>query len=318
MKLALCALLLAMALGNAAAQSYPSKPIRIVTPFPPGGSADILARVLGDRLTAAWKQPVIVDARPGGNTLIAATHVAQAPADGYTLFLTIDFTLSLATALYSQLPFDPEKDFAPVSLLTTQPILIISSPNTLPVKSLQELAVHSKANRGKLNLGVGAVISQLVYEEMKQHSGVTAEVIQFRGSQPTTNALLAGDVHFIVDAPLTNIPFIKEGRLVGLAVTSRERMVALPQVPTVFEAGMPQLEASSWFGLVAPARTPREVIDRINREITSILAMPEVRARLAEFALTAASSTPEELQALIKENAAKWQPVVRRAGIRLN
>jgi tripartite-type tricarboxylate transporter receptor subunit TctC len=321
MRVALFALgaMLSVAIPTAAmGQAFPSKPIRLVTPFPPGGSADVLARTVGDRLTEIWRQPVLVDSRPGGNTIIAATQVAQAPADGYTWFLTIDFTLSLTKALYSKLPFDPEKDFTPITLLATQPLLLISNPKVLPPKSLRELVGYAKANPGKLNVGVGAVVSQLVYEELKANTGLTAEVINFRGSQPTTTALVAGDVHFIVDAPLTNIPFLKEGRIHGLAVTSKERMAALPDVPTVHEAGMPYLEMSSWFGLVAPAGTPRAVVDKINRDVTTVLAMPEVRAKLGDFALTAASSTPEELQALIRAFADRWQPVVRRAGIRLD
>ena len=297
---------------------YPNKPIRIVTPFPPGGSADILARVIGEKLHESLKQPVVVDSRPGGNTLIAAGHVAQSAPDGYTLMIAIDFTLALTKALYRQLPFDPERDFAPVSMLTTQPLLLLSNPKTLPAKSVPELVAYAKTNAGKLNVGVGAVASTLVWEAMKESAGITGELINFRGSQPTTTALVAGEIHAAVDAPLTNLPFIKEGRIMPLAVTSRTRMAALPQTPTVLELGLPAMEFLSYFCLVAPARTPRDVLTTLSAEIRRIMAMPDVQARLGEFALTATSSTPEELQAMIKGFSDKWTPVVRRANIRLD
>jgi tripartite-type tricarboxylate transporter receptor subunit TctC len=315
-------LLLAAALAAPAAgfaqPAYPGKPIRIVTPFPPGGSTDILARVIGDKLQESLKQPVVVDSRPGGNTLIAAGHVAQSAPDGYTLMIGIDFTLALTKALYRQLPFDPDRDFAPISLLTTQPLLLLGNPKNLPAKSVPELVAYAKGNKDKLNVGSGAVASTLVWEALKAATGVDGELINFRGSQPTTTALVAGDVNLAVDAPLTNLPFIKEGRITPLAVTSRTRMAALPQTPTVTELGLPALELQSYFYLVAPARTPREIITKLNQEMRRIMALPDVQARLAEFALTATSSTPEELQALIKSFSDQWSPVVRRANIRLD
>jgi tripartite-type tricarboxylate transporter receptor subunit TctC len=298
--------------------AYPNKPIRIVTPFPPGGSTDILARVIGDKLQDSLKQPVIVDSRPGGNTLIAAGHVAQSAPDGYTLMIGIDFTLALTKALYRQLPFDPDRDFAPISLLTTQPLLLLGNPKNLPAKTVPELVAYAKGTSNKLNVGSGAVASTLVWEALKASTGVNGELINFRGSQPTTTALVAGDVNLAVDAPLTNLPFIKEGRITPLAVTSRTRMAALPQTPTVAELGLPALEMQSYFFLVAPARTPREVVTKLNGEMRRIMALPDVQARLSEVALTATSSTPEELQALIKSFSDQWSPVVRRANIRLD
>ena len=298
--------------------AYPNKPIRIVTPFPPGGSADVLARVIGEKLQESLKQPVVVDSRPGGNTLIAAGYVAQAAPDGYTLMIAIDFTLALTKALYRQLPFDPDRDFAPVSMLTTQPLLLLSNPKTLPAKTGPELVAYAKANVGKLNVGVGAVTSTLVWEAMKASTGINGELINYRGSQPTTTALLAGDTNVAVDAPLTNLPFIKEGRITALAVTSRTRMAALPQTPTVLELGLPAMEFLSYFCLVAPARTPRDIVVKLSAEMRRIMAMPDVQARLGEFALTATSSTPEELQAMIKGFSDQWSPVVRRANIRMD
>jgi tripartite-type tricarboxylate transporter receptor subunit TctC len=316
-RLILAAAVAAPAVGFAQ-PAYPNKPIRIVTPFPPGGSTDILARVIGDKLQESLKQPVIVDSRPGGNTLIAAGHVAQAAPDGYTLMIGIDFTLALTKALYRQLPFDPDRDFAPISLLTTQPLLLLGNPKNLPAKTVPELVTYAKGTSNKLNVGSGAVASTLVWEALKASTGVNGELINFRGSQPTTTALVAGDVNLAVDAPLTNLPFIKEGRITPLAVTSRNRMAALPQTPTVAELGLPALEMQSYFFLVAPARTPREVVTKLNGEMRRIMALPDVQARLSEFALTATSSTPEELQALIKSFSDQWSPVVRRANIRLD
>lgn len=315
-RIMLGAALAAPAAGFAQAP-YPNKPIRIVTPFPPGGSTDVLARVIGDKLQESLKQPVVVDSRPGGNTLIAAGHVAQSAPDGYTLMIAIDFTLALTKALYRQLPFDPDRDFAPVSLLTTQPLLLLSNPKKLP-KTVPEVVAYAKANPDKMNVGSGAVASTLVWEAMKASTGVTGELINFRGSQPTTTALVAGDINLAVDAPLTNLPFIKDGRITPLAVTSRTRMPALPQTPTVAELGLPSMELLSYFCLVAPARTPKDILTKLNQEMRRIMALPDVQAKLAEFALTATSSTPEELQALIKSFSDQWTPVVRRANIRLD
>lgn len=316
-RLMLGAALAAPAVGFAQA-AYPNKPIRIVTPFPPGGSADVLARIIGEKLQESLKQPVVVDSRPGGNTLIAAGHVAVAAPDGYTLMIAIDFTLALTKALYRQLPFDPDRDFAPVSMLTTQPLLLLSNPKTLSAKTVPELVAYAKANTDKLNVGVGAVTSTLVWEAMKASTGINGELISYRGSQPTTTALLAGDINVAVDAPLTHLPFIKEGRITPLAVTSRTRMAALPQTPTVLELGLPAMEFLSYFCLVAPARTPRDIVTKLSAEMRRIMAMPDVQARLREFALTATSSTPEELQAMIKGFSDQWSPVVRRANIRLD
>lgn len=302
----------------AQAQDYPSKPIRIVTPFPPGGSTDVLARMIADGFTQAWSRPAIVDSRPGGNTLIAAENVARSAPDGHTLFITIDFTLALTKALYAKLAFDPDRDFSYISLLVTQPLLIITNPKSVSASSLQELIRYSKANPGKLNVGLGAIVSQLVYEQMKTVAGLNAELISYRGSVPTTAAVLAGDVQSAVDAPFTHIPHIKDGRLTGLAVTARSRMPSLPQVPTVFEAGIPQLEIYSWFGLVAPADTPMPVINKLNQEVRKILARAEVKARLADFALDTSPSSPEEFAGAVKAFSDKWVPVVKRAGIKFD
>jgi tripartite-type tricarboxylate transporter receptor subunit TctC len=308
---------LAAPVAGFAQAPYPNKPIRIVTPFPPGGSTDVLARAIGDKLQESLKQPVVVDSRPGGNTLIAAGHVAQAAPDGYTLMIAIDFTLALTKGLYRQLSFDPDRDFAPVSLLTTQPLLLLANAQ-MPAKTVPEVIAYAKANPNKMNVGSGAVVSTLVWEAMKAATGITGELINFRGSQPTTAALVAGDVNLAVDAPLTNLPFIKEGRITPLAVTSRTRMPALPDTPTVVELGLPSMELASYFCLVAPARTPRDILTKLNQEIRRITALPDVQAKLSQFALTATSSTPEELQALIKSFSDQWMPVVSRANIRLD
>ncbi|WP_407792341.1 Bug family tripartite tricarboxylate transporter substrate binding protein [Pigmentiphaga litoralis] len=315
-------LMLAAALASPVASfaqlPYPNKPIRIVNPFPPGGSADVLARVIGEKLQDSLKQPVVVESRPGGNTLIAAGYVANSAPDGYTLMIAIDFTLTLTKALYRQLPFDPDRDFAPVSLLTTQPLLLLSNPRKMSVKSVPEMIAYAKANGDKMNVGVGAVVSQLVWEAMKGSAQVQGELISYRGSQPTTTALLAGDINLSIDAPLTNLPFIKEGRIAPLAVTSRVRMPSLPETPTVGELGLPGMEMLSMFCLVAPARTPQDVLLKLNQEMRRIMALPDVQAKLSEYALTATSSTPEELQGMLKAFSERWSPVVRRANIRLD
>jgi len=316
---ALCCLALLVAFAtNALAQGYPAKPVRIVSPFPPGGSADVLGRAVADKLQEVWKQPVLVESRPGGNTIIAANHVAQAPADGYTLLLPIDFTLALAKALFAKLPYDPDQAFAPITMLATQPLLFFGNPNKLPARNLRELVTYAKANPGKLNIGLGAIVSQLFYEALKAEAGISAEVINYRGSQPTTAALVAGDVNFSSDGLVSYLPFIKEGRIIPLAVSSKTRMQHLPQAPTVGEQGYPQLEMVTWFALAAPARTPKDVIDKVNGSVATVLAMPDVRARMAEIALTVGASTPEEMQATIKAFSDRWTPVVKRVGLKLD
>lgn len=314
-----CLLVLLTSLATGAfAQTYPSKPVRIVHPFPPGGSADVLARALADKLQETWKQSVLVEPRPGGNTIIAANHVAQAAPDGYTLFLPIDFTVALAKALFSKLPYDPDQAFAPITMLATQPLVFFGNPQKLPAKSLQELITYAKANPGKLNIGLGAIVSQLFYESLKAEAGVHAEVINYRGSQPTTAALVAGDVNFSSDGLVSYLPFIKEGRVVALAVSTKNRIPQLPNTPTVAEQGFPQMEMVTWFGLVAPGRTSRDVIDRINGSVATVLAMPDMRSRMAEIAMTVGASTPEEMQATIKAFSDKWTPVVKRVGLKLD
>ncbi len=313
----LMALLCSLATG-AFAQAYPSKPVRIVHPFPPGGSADVLARALADKLQETWKQSVLVESRPGGNTIIGANHVAQAAADGYTLFLPIDFTLALAKVLFSKLPYDPDQAFAPITMLATQPFFFMGNPQKLPAKNLQELIAHAKANPGKLNVGLGAIVSQLFFEALKAEAGVDAVIINYRGSQPTTAALVAGDVDFSSDALVTYLPFIKEGRVVPLTVSSKTRIPQLPNTPTVGEQGFPQLEMVTWFALAAPGRTPKDVIDKVNSATTAVLAMPDIRARMADFGMTVGASTPEEMQATIKAYSDRWSPVVRRLGLKLD
>jgi tripartite-type tricarboxylate transporter receptor subunit TctC len=313
----LMALLCTLATG-AFAQAYPSKPVRIVHPFPPGGSADVLARALADKLQETWKQPVLVEPRPGGNTVIAANHVAQAAPDGYTLLLPIDFTIALAKALFAKLPYDPDQAFAPITMLATQPLLFFGNPQKLPAKNLQELISYAKANPGKLNIGLGAIVSQLFYEALKAEAGVNAEVINYRGSQPTTAALVAGDVNFSSDGLVSYLPFIKEGRVVGLAVSTKTRIPQLPQILTVAEQGYPQLEMVTWFALAAPGRTPKDVIDKINSSVATVLAMPDIRSRMADFAMTVGTSTPDEMQATVKAFSDRWTPVVKRVGLKLD
>jgi len=310
---------LALLATGAWGQAYPAKPIRLVVPFPAGGTTDILARAVGQKLTEAWGQPVVVDNRPGAGGNIGSELVAKAAPDGYTLLMGTVGTHAINASLYAKMPYDHIKDFAPVILVAGVPNVLVVNP-AVPVNSVQELIAYAKANPGRLNFassGSGTSI-HLSGELFKVMAGVQMTHIPYKGSAPALQDLIGGQVQLMFDNLPSALPQIKGGKLRALAVTSATRAAALPDVPTVAEAGLPGFEASSWFGVLAPAGTPVAIIARLNAEIAKWLASPEAREKLASQGANAAGGSPEDFAKHIAAETAKWQKVVKESGAKVD
>jgi tripartite-type tricarboxylate transporter receptor subunit TctC len=309
------AMLFALAAGHAAGQSFPAKPIRLIVPFPAGGSVDAVARSVGQRMAEYLKQPVLVDNRAGAGGNVGADAVAKAAPDGYTLLLTTP-GLAIARSIYRKLPFDPASDFAPVSQLTSTYLILVVNEK-VPAHSVAELIALAKAQPARLNYGSsgsGATI-HLATELFRISSGINIVHVPYKGEAPAYTALLANEVQLTVGPVSGLLPHIKAGRLRALGVSSSTRAPAMPEVPTIAEAGVPGYEFSSWFGLFAPAGTPHEVITRLQAEAAKAMAQPEVRDRLPAMGNEAVSSTPEQFSAKYQSDIAKYAAVVKAAGI---
>jgi tripartite-type tricarboxylate transporter receptor subunit TctC len=303
--------------SSALGQAYPSRPIRILVPFPPGGSGDTFARVLGQKFTESWGQPAIVESRPGGNTIIAADAVAKSPPDGYTLLLAVDATLTMNPYLYRKLPYKVESDLAPVALLAEQSLLLAVHPKS-GVKSLHEFVAYAKANPGKVNLGIGSSVAQVAAELIKSAIGVDAVIVPYKGGSDTLQALAAGTIEASISDINPYLSYIRDGRLTAVAVTRARRSQSLPDVPSVSESGYSAVDVRSWFGMLAPGATPRPVVLKLNQELNRIIALPDVRERLANMGLEPLTGTTEQFAAVIKSDSAKWSKVISDAGIRLD
>ena len=299
--------------------AYPTKPIRIVVPFPPGGTTDILARAAAQKMTEAWKEKAVVDNRPGAGGNIGAELVAKAPADGYTLLMGTVGTHAINASLYAKMPYDHVKDFAPVILVAAVPNVLVVHPS-VPATTVAELIAYAKANPGKLNFassGSGTSI-HLAGELFKVMAGVQMTHVPYKGSAPAIADLLGGQVQLMFDNLPSALPQIRAGKLRALAVTSSQRAAALPDVPTIAESGLPGYEASSWFGLLAPAGTPADIVAKINGEVARWLASPEAKEKLLAQGANAAGGTPEDFARHIATETAKWQKVVRESGAKVD
>ncbi len=302
--------------SSAWAQAYPSKPVRIVIPFPAGGPSDVLARLVGQQLQERWSQPVIPDNRPGANTIIGAEAVVQAPADGHTLLLTVDSTMTVNPLLYPTLSYNPVRDFAPVTLVGWSRTVIVVNAATGP-KSLPELVAFARANPGAANFGAGTITSRLAGELLKRQLGLDIVFIPYKGSAPTLQGLLSDGVTFLVVAASAAMPYIQSGKFRAIATTGAQRIASLPDVPTVAEAlNLPGFDSSVWMGVFAPAGTPAEIIQQLNREIARIMAQPDVRERLGAIGLDVATDSPAELAALMRRDTELWSSIVRQGGIK--
>ena len=307
---------LAVAMPYANAE-YPDKAVRFVVGFTPGGPSDIVARLLGQKLAEAWGQQVVIDNRAGAGGNIAAELVAKSAGDGYTLLLGNNSILATNAALYTKLNFDPVKDFAPVILVASQPNILVVHPS-LPVKSVKELIALAKAKPGQLNYassGSGAA-AHLSGELFKAMAHVDLVHIPYKGAAPALNDVLAGQDQMMFATSLSVMPHIQSGRLRALAVTTAKRMNALPQLPTVAEAGVPGFEATTWHGIVVSAATPPALVSRINADAAKVLQLPDVRDRFAVLGAEIIGGTPDEFAAYIKKELPKWTKVVKESGAR--
>jgi tripartite-type tricarboxylate transporter receptor subunit TctC len=315
---ALSALAWMLSAAFAMAQTYPAKPIRLVVPFPPGGSADIIGRTLAQRLAEQMGQPVVVENRAGASAIIGSDYVAKSPPDGYTLLLGNVGSMTIHPFLYPNLPYDPVKDFAPVSLVGAVTSVVVVTAS-LPVNNVAELVAWAKANPGKLNFtssGAGSS-THLTGELLRLRSGIKMEHIGYKGSAPALLDLIAGNVQLMFENLPSVLPHIKAGRARALATTAAKRSSALPDVPTMMEAGYAGFDMVSWQGVMAPAGTPPEIVARLNAEIVKALQTREVREGYAKLGVDVLGNTPEQFAAYIRQEQAKWSNVVKDAGIRL-
>ena len=308
--LALCVTALFMT-PAAQAQSYPTRPIRLVVPFTPGGSTDILARSIGIELSKAWGQPVVIDNVPGAGGSIGADKVAKSAADGYTLLMGHIGTLAVNSSLYPKLPYDPVKDFTPVAWVARVPNVLVVHPS-VKANNVRELVALAKAKPASLNYGSGGngSAANLATEYFKMQTGTSILHIPYRGTVPAVSDLLGGQIQVLFTGAPAVIGQIKSGQLKALAVSSPQRLAALPDLPTVAESGYKDFEADQWYGVVAPAGTPAAIVAKLNTQINLALNTPELKTRLNNEGAVATPSTPEVFGQLIVREIARWKPVI--------
>jgi tripartite-type tricarboxylate transporter receptor subunit TctC len=317
---AMAALALSALAQSAAAAEWPKdQPIKLIVPSAAGGTPDITSRKLAGFLQERLKQGIVVDNRPGAAGTIATQAVASAKGDGYTLGFGNIVTLAINRSLFAKLPYNPDKDLVPVAALTQVPNVLVVR-NTLPVQSLRDLIIQAKSHPGRLSMGSGGngTSSHLSGELLREKAGIQFSHIPYRGAPQALNDLVGGQVDFMFDNITSMAGAIRAGQVRPLAVTSRKRTAALPDVPTMEEAGLPGFEVVAWGGIVAPAGTPRPIVERLNREINAWLQLPATQADFAQLGQVALGGTPEFFRAHIQAEAKKWGDVIRRAGVRLD
>jgi tripartite-type tricarboxylate transporter receptor subunit TctC len=314
----LAAFAASLALGTTAAlaQSYPAKPIKVIVPFPPGGSADLVARTVGQKLSENTKQPVIVENRPGADTIIAMQAVASSPADGYTVAYAIGSALTMNPTLYAKLPYDPNKDFAPVTLIVNNPLALVVHPS-VPAKTAKELADYIKANPGKLFYGQANIVAKVATEAFAAAAGGKMVEVPYKGSTQNVQDLLLGRVQVSIEPVATILPYVKEGKLRALAVTDSQRSKAFPDLPTVAEGGVPGYSFNNWHAILVPAATPKEVVGTLQTEINKAARNPEVMAKLAPLGLEIITGSPEELQKRTAAERDHWSKQIKALGIKV-
>ena len=301
------------------ANDYPSKPIRIIVPFPPGGTTDIMARLVGQKLTEAWKQQVVVDNRAGAGGLIGTDMVAKAQPDGYTLVMGTIGTHATNMSLTKKMPYDTLKDFAPVAHVGNGTLVLVVH-NSLPVKSLKELIAYAKANPGKLNYATGGIGSSqhLPMELLRVMAGIEMVAIHYKGGAPAILDVLGGRVPLIINQPQMMLDPIRSGQLRALAVGDTSRSPLLPDVPTAAEAGLEGYQAAAWQALFAPARTPKDIVAKLNREINKIFSMPEVKGRVAALGVKTPGGAPEDLRRFQEAEVKRWAKIIKEGNITID
>ncbi len=307
----------ALASGGAAAQAWPSKPIRWVVPYTPGGITDSTTRIVTERLTAALGQNIVVENRPGANSLIGAEAAAKATPDGYTILTVIAGHAANATLYAGKLSFDPVKSFAPVSLMGIAPVILTVS-NDFPPKDMKELIAYAKANPGKVSYGssgVGAA-AHLTTELLKQTAGIEMVHVPYRGTAPALQDLISGNIQVLIDVPSSMMPQVRAGKIRAIAMFSKERLEAAKDVPTIVEAGGPPIESSTWMMALAPAGTPPEIVERLSKEVARVVAMPEVKERFASMGIVPAGYDPARTGKFLADEVALWAKVIQTAGVK--
>lgn len=315
----LCVAALLSVASAAHAQAWPTKPVRLIVPFPPGGSADILARAIGQKVGDGLGQPIVIDNRPGAGTAIGAEATAKAAPDGYTIMIGTVSSHAINPSLGAGVKYDPVKDFAPVSLVASIPFALLAHPS-LAARSVPELVALAKSKPGALNFSSAGngTSNHLAGELFKRMTGTFMVHIPYKGSAPALADMIAGQVQLMFDLVLTAAPHVKSGAARALAVTGRERSAALPGVPTVAESGVPGYEVSAWFGFFAPAGTPTAVVNALNAETVRAMQQPDLRARLASLGADPLTSTPDQFAAFVKDELAKWAGVVKSSGMKVD
>ena len=299
------------------AKDYPARPIRLIVTFPPGGPTDIVARAVGQKISEAWGQPVVVDNRAGAGGNIGMDLVAKSPADGYTLVLGSFGPMIISPFVYSKLPYDTIKDFAPITLGATSWFFMVVNPS-VPVKSVKELIAHAKSKPGALTFSSSgnATPSHLAGELFKSLAGVNLTHVPYKGGAPAVAAVIGGEVQMAIESPPPIVPQVKAGKLRALGAASPKRSPLLPDVPTVSEAGLPGFQAGSWYGFLAPAGTPKPVIDKINAEMVKAIHGQELKDRFAAVGAESVGDSPSEFAAFIRAELKKWEKVVRATGVK--
>ncbi len=316
-RLALACAMAALVVPAQAQQPYPSKPIRIVTPYPPGGSTSVYAQLVAQRLHEAWGRQVLVDNRGGGNTLIGSEHVARSAPDGYTL-MVITTTHVIVTQMIKA-PYDPIKDFTPIATLGRSEN-ILSVHKSLPVNNLKQFIAFAKARPGQLNFGTSGSgsVTHLAIELFQIEAGIKMQQIPYKGSGPQLTAFLGGEIEVYLNAAVNLMPLIKGDRVKALAITGDQRYPTVPNVPTFKEAGLPSFNAKGWFALIGPGGMPKPIVDKLSQEINKALAAPEFVARMRDLGSDPFINTPEQFGELMKSDQARYAEVIKKANLKMN
>jgi tripartite-type tricarboxylate transporter receptor subunit TctC len=299
------------------AQTWPVKPIRWIVPYPPGGITDTVTRLVTQRVSEALGQPIVVENRPGANSILGADLAAKAAPDGYTFLTVIAAHAANATLYAGKLPFDPVKSFAPVSLAASAP-LILTASNAFPAKDMRELIAYAKANPGKISFGssgIGAA-AHLTTELLKQTAGIDMVHVPYKGTAPALQGVMANDIQILVDVPSSLMPHVRSGKIKALGMFSKARVTGAPEVPTVAEAGGPPIESATWVAFLAPAGTPREIVARVAQEVAKAVSAPDLRDKLVQMGIEPVGNTPDQLAQFINDEIAKWAKVINTAGVK--
>ena len=316
---AIAALFLALPLAapGPAASQYPVRPIRWVVPYTPAGITDSVTRMVGQKLEGALGQPLVIENKPGANSIVGADAVARSAPDGYTALTVIAAHAANATLYAGKMPFDPVKAFAPVSVVGSAP-LILTVNNDFPAKDVKELIAYARANPGRISFGSSGVGSaaHLTTELLKQSADIDMVHIAYKGTAPALTALLSGDIQVLVDVPLSMLPQVRAGKVRALAMFSARRIAGAPEVPTIVEAGGPAIEGSTWIMFLLTSGTPREVVARLSRETAKVVASPEIRARFDQMGVEPMGTTPEEAARFLETEIAKWAKVITAANVK--